>query len=131
MAGGYGGLLLSGAFVTISLALCTLPLGVLIGLLGATAKRSRLRPLAEIYTTVIRGVPEILTVLLIYYGLETLLAGRIEISPFLAGVIALGVTFGGYATEVFRGAMEAVPKGQIEATGGKIDKPIIQAQIDV
>ncbi len=76
------------------------------------------------YTSLIRGIPELLTVLIIYYGATSVLMGiaswfgydeYIEISPFAAGVTALGLTFGAYATEVFRGAMMAIPKGQREA----------------
>ena len=73
---------------------------------------------------VIRGIPELLIVFLIYFGSSKLLMATasqfgyhdyIELNPFIAGVIALGLTFGGYATEVFRGAFLAIHKGQSEA----------------
>lgn len=124
---GYGGMLFAGAGVTVLLAMTALPFGIFLGLLGAGAKLSQWRALrwsAEIYTAVIRGVPEILTILLIYYGLTVVIesvsgmlgAGvRIDIDPFFTGVTALGVTFGGYAAEVFRGAILAIARGQIEA----------------
>ncbi len=124
---GFGHQLWDGTLVTLELALASLVVGLLLGLLGASAKLSDLRParaLATAYTTVVRGIPELLTVLIIYFGATTVLMGvagwfgydeYIEISPFAAGVTALGLTFGAYATEVFRGAMMAVPKGQREA----------------
>ncbi len=124
---GFGGQLLAGTWVTIQLALSALCLGLLFGLLGAAAKLSgntAARTLANGYTGLIRGIPELLTVLIIYFGATTVLMGiagwfgyeeYIEISPFVAGVIALSLTFGAYATEVLRGAMQAIPKGQREA----------------
>ena len=124
---GFGDQLLLGAAVTVLLALAALAVGLVLGLLGATAKLSGhavLEGLAETYTTVVRGLPELLVVLIIYFGSSGLLTtiaswfghdGFVELGPFAAGVIALGLTFGAYATEVFRGAILAVPKGQIEA----------------
>lgn len=124
---GFGDQLLLGASITIQLALSSLVVGLILGLLGASAKLSNIRPLkwiANIYTTIIRGVPELLTVLIIYFGATTVLMSiasifgydeYIEIGPFAAGVTALGLTFGAYATEVFRGALQAIPKGQHEA----------------
>lgn len=124
---GFGDQLLLGAAVTVLLALAALAVGLVFGLLGATAKLSGvivLQGIAETYTTVVRGLPELLVVLVIYFGSSGLLTaaaswfghdGFVELSPFAAGVIALGLTFGAYATEVFRGAILAVPRGQIEA----------------
>ncbi|MBM6551562.1 ABC transporter permease [Marinomonas ostreistagni] len=124
---GFGDQLLQGASITIQLALCSLLVGLVLGLLGASAKLSGIKPLqwiANFYTTIIRGVPELLTVLIIYFGATTVLMSiasvfgydeYIEIGPFAAGVTALGLTFGAYATEVFRGALQAIPKGQHEA----------------
>jgi polar amino acid transport system permease protein len=125
--GGFAGQLLLGAGVTIALALSALAFGLILGLAGAAAKltaRRLLRALAETYTTVVRGLPELLVVLIIYFGSSGLLTaaagwfghdGFVEIGPFAAGVVALGLTFGAYATEVFRGAILAVPRGQVEA----------------
>ena len=70
-----------------------------------------------------RGVPELLWVLLIYFGTINLIRGlgelfgiaNLALSPFAAGTIALGLCFGAYATEVFRGALLAIPKGHREA----------------
>lgn len=123
---GFGPALAAGTLMTIKLALSALSLGLVLGLLGALAKTSPLRPLqwlGDAYSTIVRGVPELLWVLLIYFGTVNgmhalgALFGRpdLELSPFAAGTIALGLCFGSYATEVFRGAILAVPKGQIEA----------------
>lgn len=124
---GFGDQLLAGAAMTVQLALAAAVLGIVLGLIGAVAKLSNAvaaRALADVYTTVIRGLPELLVVLIIYFGSSGLLTaiaerlghdGFVELSPFAAGTIALGLTFGAYATEVFRGAIMAVPKGQIEA----------------
>jgi polar amino acid transport system permease protein len=113
--------------MTVKLAFGALSVGLILGLLGAVAKLSAsvpLRVLGDIYTTVIRGLPELLVVLIIYFGsagLLTTVAGWfghaefVELSPYAAGVTALGLTFGAYATEIFRGAIQAIPKGQIEA----------------
>ncbi len=124
---GFGGQLLIGAGVTLALAFSALAVGLVLGLVGATAKLSDVRIVraaAEAYTTVVRGLPELLVVLVVYFGASgglTAAAGWfghrdfVEVGPFAAGVVALGLTFGAYATEVFRGAILAVPRGQIEA----------------
>lgn len=114
--------LLSGLWVTVQLALAAVCVGLVMGILGAAMKLSPIAPvrwIAEVYTAIFRGLPELLTVLLVYFGgtvLLTAIAGDyVEVSAFGAGVAALGITFGAYATEVFRGAIVAIPKGQIEA----------------
>lgn len=124
---GFGHLLISGAWVTVQLALASLVVGLMFGLMGAAAKLSPfrvLRGMATFYTTVVRGIPELLLVLTLYFGGSQLLMWfmgffgyeeYIEISPFLAGVGALSIAFGAYATEVFRMAMLAIPKGQWES----------------
>jgi len=123
---GFGPLLLAGTWMTIQLALCALPLGLLLGLAGALAKTSPNKPLKWLgssYSTIVRGVPELLWVLLIYYGTVNSMRALgsvfgnpdLELNPFAAGVIALGLCFGAYATEVFRGAILAVPRGHREA----------------
>ncbi len=124
---GFGPQLWEGTIITLELAMVSLVVGLILGLLGASAKLSAFRPariLATAYTTVLRGIPELLTVLIIYFGATSVLMGiaswfgydeYIEISPFAAGVTALGLTFGAYATEVFRGAIMAIPEGQREA----------------
>ncbi len=123
---GFGPALAAGTLMTVKLALCALLLGLVLGLLGALAKTSPVKPLQWLggfYSTLVRGVPELLWVLLIYFGTvglmnsigEALNMPGLELSAFAAGVIALGLCFGAYATEVFRGAILAIPKGHREA----------------
>ena len=124
---GYEGFLLAGAVMTVKVALASVVFGTVLGLIGAGMKLSKvgfLRSAAGAYTTIIRGVPELVLLMLLFYGGTMLLLKlaeslgvkeSIDIDPFAAGVFALGVVFGGYATEVFRGAILAVPKGQTEA----------------
>ncbi|CAK9892409.1 ABC transporter permease [Pseudomonas wadenswilerensis] len=112
--------------MTVKLALSALFLGLVLGLLGALAKTSPYKPLQWLggfYSTLVRGVPELLWVLLIYFGTVSLMnrlgellnIPGLELNAFAAGVIALGLCFGAYATEVFRGAILAIPKGHREA----------------
>lgn len=114
--------LLSGLWVTVQLALGAVCVGLVLGITGAAMKLSPAAPVrwvAEVYTAIFRGLPELLTVLLVYFGgtvlMSALLDDYFEVSAYGAGVAALGITFGAYATEVFRGAILAVPKGQVEA----------------
>ncbi|MDO7197423.1 ABC transporter permease [Acinetobacter pittii] len=123
---GFGPLLLSGTWMTIQLALLSLLLSVIIGLIGASSKLSSikiLRYIATAYTTLIRSVPDLVIMLLLFYSLqlglnqitEALQMDQIDINPFVAGVITLAFIYGAYFTETFRGAFQSVPKGQIEA----------------
>ncbi|GFM78537.1 MULTISPECIES: ABC transporter permease [Pseudomonas] len=123
---GFGPALAAGALMTVQLALSALCLGLILGLLGALAKTSPYKPLQWLggtYSTLVRGIPELLWVLLIYFGTvngmralgEMLGIPDLELNAFAAGVIALGLCFGAYATEVFRGAILAIPKGHREA----------------
>ncbi|MDE3321784.1 ABC transporter permease [Acinetobacter nosocomialis] len=123
---GYGPLLLSGTWMTIQLALLSLLLSVIIGLIGASSKLSNIRALryiATAYTTLIRSVPDLVIMLLLFYSLqlglnqitEALQMDQIDINPFVAGVITLAFIYGAYFTETFRGAFQSVPRGQIEA----------------
>lgn len=114
--------LLSGLWVTVQLALGAVCVGLVLGIAGAAMKLSPLAPVrwvAETYTAIFRGLPELLTVLLVYFGgtvlMTAIMGDYFEVSAYGAGVAALGITFGAYATEVFRGAILAVPKGQVEA----------------
>lgn len=126
MLQGYGASLLQGAALTLAVALGSLLLALVLGLAGASAKLSRStfwRRAATVYTTVIRGVPDLVLMMLIFYGgqiaLNAVLVAigweSVDIDPFVAGVATLGFIFGAYFTETFRGAMLAVPAGQIEA----------------
>ncbi|WP_273425804.1 ABC transporter permease [Marinobacter sp.] len=128
---GYGPALLDGAVVTIELAFLSLALAVTLGLIGASSKLSSNRlakGTATAYTTLIRGVPDLVMMLLFYYGgqvavnnLSDLLWEAYEIDvffqfdPFISGVVTIGLIFGAYMTETFRGAFLAVETGQIEA----------------
>lgn len=124
---GFGPQIAYGAWMTVQVAVGGLAIGLILGLMGAASKLSANRVLrwtGQGYTTVVRGIPEILMVLLVYFGGEDVLNriaeifgydGYIEINVFIAGITALGLSFGAYATEVFRGAIQSVPIGQIEA----------------
>ncbi len=123
----WGGELALGTAMTVGLALTTLPFGLGLGLSAALAKDSEvawLRGLGETYTTVFRGLPELLTLLLIYYGSQILtqyvadstgLPVAVNISPFTAGAIALSLVFGAYSSEVLLAALRSVERGQTEA----------------
>lgn len=126
MLQGYGASLLQGAALTLALALGSLLLALVLGLAGAAAKLSASafwRRMATVYTTVIRGVPDLVLMMLIFYGGQIAMNAAltaigfegVDIDPFVAGVATLGFIFGAYFTETFRGAILAVPKGQIEA----------------
>ncbi len=111
-----------GAATTLQTAATSLVLGIGLGLCGAAAKRARskmIRSLAGVYTTVVRGIPELLIILILYFGgtaaLSALSGRYVEVNAFAAGVFALTIVFAAYATEVFRAAIDAVPEGQIEA----------------
>ena len=123
---GWGDEILLGVGVTVSLALATLPFGLLAGFFVALGKQSAepsLRLASNIYTTIFRGLPELLTLFLVYFGVQIgaqqLLAlfgytGGVTINSFVAGMIALGVVFSSYASEVFLSAFRAIPRGQYE-----------------
>ena len=124
---GFGAQLAAGTLVTAGLAVASLAVGLLLGIAGAAAQMSRRRlprAAAHAYTTAVRGVPELLVVLIVYFGASAVIGrvaglfgatGYFEPSPFIAGVVALSLTFGAYATEVLRGAFLAVPRRQTEA----------------
>jgi histidine transport system permease protein len=123
---GYGPLLLHGTWVTLKLSALALLVSMALGLLGAAAKLSPLKLLnlpATFYTTLIRGVPDLVLMLLIFYSLQGWLSALtesmgwpyMEIDPFVAGIITLGFIYGAYFTETFRGAILSVPRGQQEA----------------
>lgn len=124
---GYYQSILQGALLTVGVSLAALVVAILLGLVGAVAKLSGRRPLvwlATVYTTVVRGVPELVLMLLIFYGgtiglnhlLEAMGSRRtVDINPFAAGVLTIGFIYGAYMTETFRGAILAIPRGQMEA----------------
>ena len=119
--------ILQGSLLTVAVSLCSLVVAVVLGLLGAVARLSG-RPVAvalgTAYTSVIRGIPDLVLMLLVFYGgtmglnhLMELMGSKrtVDINPFVAGVLTLGFIYGAYMTETFRGAILAIPKGQSEA----------------
>ena len=123
---GWGRNLFFGAISTLEISFCAYALGLLIGLLGARGKLNGgklTKRLLEWYTTIVRSVPELLLIVILFYtgtqGLNELLVklgiGPIRIIGFIAAVAVLGVVQGAYSTEVLRGAIKAIPVGQIEA----------------
>ncbi|MEM7498599.1 MAG: ABC transporter permease subunit [Pseudomonadota bacterium] len=122
----YAPLLAQGTGVTVALAILSLALATALGGLGAAAKLSGRRRYAwpaATYTTLVRGVPDLVLILLIYFGGQRLVntvgnvldLDHIEVSKFGAGVFAIGFIYGAYLTETFRGAYQSIPKGQSEA----------------
>jgi polar amino acid transport system permease protein len=125
---GWGDEIATGFGLTAALSISTLPIGIILGFCVAGLSLSRakvLRVIGVSYSTVFRGLPELLTLFLVYNGVNQLLnsitksfdanASFVEISPFAAGVTALGLVFGAFSGEVLRGAIQALDKGQIEA----------------
>jgi octopine/nopaline transport system permease protein len=124
---GWGPALLRGAGVTILLALCGYAIGAAIGSLAAWAKISgtrSLRSVAAAYTTVLRGIPDLLVIYLFYFGGSLVLtklmglAGRqgfVDMPGFIAGALAVGIVSGAQHTEIYRGAYRAVSRGELEA----------------
>ena len=115
-----------GLGVTLAVAATSLAIAAVFGLLGAAAKLSdsrMARGAAEVYTTLIRGLPDLVLMLALFYGGQIVLNDvaqargwdYIDVPPFAAGVLTIGFIFGAYLTETFRGAILAVPRGQTEA----------------
>jgi His/Glu/Gln/Arg/opine family amino acid ABC transporter permease subunit len=126
---GWGDEFLRGGLMTLGISACSYGLGLVLGLVGAAAKASSsriFRALGWLYTTVVRAVPELLLILLIYYtstsALREIVVGLglakdFEVNGFVAACVSLGFVQGAYSTEVFRGAIATVPPGQQEAAG--------------
>ena len=124
---GYGPSILEGTLLTVEVALGSLAISIVLGVLGALAKlsgRGVAKVVATTYTTIIRGVPDLVLMLLIFFGGQMLVNkagllvgyhGYIDIDPFVAGVATIGFIFGAYMAETFRGAILAVPAGELEA----------------
>jgi len=127
LRGGWGLAMLVAAAMTIAVALAGYTLGMLVGVAGASAKIAGgriTRAVADGYTTVLRGIPDLLVIYLFYFGSSAVLTplgrffgatGFISLPGFLAGALAIGIVSGAYQTEVFRGAFQAIPKGELEA----------------
>ncbi|MET3791454.1 ABC transporter permease [Aquamicrobium terrae] len=123
---GWGGVLLRGFWNTLQIAVGGYSLGLLIGMFGALGKLYGgpvARDLLEVYTTVVRAVPELVLILILYYAgtdllnqlLLTLGYGRVDISGLAAGIFVIGVVQGAYSTEVLRGAIKSIAPGQLDA----------------
>ena len=123
----YRSQLWAGLVTTVQIALASLFFSVALGLIGAWAKLSAnrtARALAGAYTTLVRGVPDLVLIMLAFFGGQVTLNAigaatglwdYLEVSQFAAGALTIGVIFGAYFTETFRGAILAIPRGQIEA----------------
>ncbi|MEH6456244.1 MAG: ABC transporter permease [Cocleimonas sp.] len=124
--GGYLPLILKGMVITVEVALLSLVFSLILGILAASARLYGgpiSKTIAGVYTTVIRGIPDLVLMMLIFFGGQVLVNkvgdkfgwGYIDIDPFIAGVLTIGFIFGAYMGETFRGAIMAVSKGEIEA----------------
>ena len=123
---GWGATLLRGLGNTVMIALGAYSVGIALGIMGAFGKLyggPLTRDLLGIYTTLVRAIPELVLILILYFAVTDLVNQvmlalgyeRIQISGVAAGIAVLGVVQGAYATEVLRGAIQSVPNGQIEA----------------
>ena len=119
-------LILKGMLLTVEVAFLSLLISIVLGMIGALAKLSRSRiaqTIAGIYTTVIRGIPDLVLMTLIFFGGQIMVNNigeklgleYIDVNPFFAGVITIGFIFGAYMAESFRGGILAVSRGEIEA----------------
>ena len=123
---GYFPFILKGMALTVEVAILSLVISIVLGMIGALAKLSKSRiakAVAGVYTTLIRGIPDLVLMTLIFFGGQIMVNNigdrlgleYIDVSPFVAGVLTIGFIFGAYMTETFRGAILAVPRGEIEA----------------
>ncbi|MCB8876477.1 ABC transporter permease subunit [Acidisoma silvae] len=128
MMGGYGGQFLAGILLTLEISVCSYLIGLIFGVLGAAAKLAPwrvLRVLGNLYTIIVRALPELLLLLIAFYVLAGALSGLaasvglvksdFSFSPFLVAVIALGFIQGAYVTEILRAGVLALPRGQSDA----------------
>lgn len=123
----YSPFLFKGLIMTIALSLCSIVLALALGFLGAAGKLSENRTankMSNVYTTIVRGIPDLVVMLLLYFGGQLLLNqigsatglwDYLELNQFSAGVISIGFIFGAYMSETFRGAYLAIPNGMLEA----------------
>ena len=139
--------ILKGTWITIAVALSSVAFSVVLGLIGAWGKLAAsalANRLAGAYTTLIRGVPDLVLMLLLFYGGQQMLNelgdatgwwGYVEINHFVAGVFTIGFIYGAYMTETFRGAYLSIPRGEVEAgiasgmNGGVVFRRIIWPQL--
>lgn len=119
---GFGAQLAMGVVMTVSVSLSALILGLSLAIIATLIEFSSLKAFKKIIhlvTMVIRGLPELLVLFSIYFGgsilLTSLFHRPLQISAFISGVLALALIFASYATQIFRGAFQVIPKGQSEA----------------
>jgi len=125
---GWGDELFFATLMTVAVSITAMVVGVLFSLIFTPLKLSKfffLRLIANSYTTFVRGVPELLIIYLFFFGGSASLMfvaklfgynGYIEINAFITGALAIGIISGAYTTEVFRGAIQSIDKGQFEAS---------------
>ena len=124
---GWGDELFIATLMTIAVAITAMLIGFLFALIFTPLKLSKykiLNLIANFYTTVVRGVPELLVIYLFFFGGSGAIMfvasmfgynDYIEINAFVTGSFAIGIISGAYSTEVFRGAIQSIDKGQFEA----------------
>lgn len=134
---GYGWMLWDGVQLTVVVSVFAMAGAIVVGLGAAFAKVSGSKVLSvagEAYTTIVRGIPELVLLLLVYYGLPTLIQDAsaslgypvvVSLNPFAAGIAAITFIYGAFACEVFRAAYNAVPRGQFEAAAMLGLRPVI------
>ena len=124
---GWGDELFYATLMTIAVAITAMLIGFFFALIFTPLKLSKnkfLNLIANTYTTIIRGVPELLVIYLFFFGGSAALmfvasifgyGEYIEINAFITGAFSIGIISGAYSTEVFRGAIQSIDKGQFEA----------------
>jgi octopine/nopaline transport system permease protein len=125
---GWGDEMLRACFMTLAVSLCAMAFGLVLAIPFVLMKLSQswiLKTFANFFTTVVRGIPELLIIYLFFFGSSAAIMyvtsifgydGYIEINAFLVGAFCVGIICAAYSTEVLRGAVKAIPKGQIEAS---------------
>src|SRR4029079_11820711 len=106
--------LLRAAAITLALSCISMTLAVLVGTLIATGRvygAAPARTLLTAYVEIVRGTPLLLQLFVLYFGLATV----IQLPAFVAALLGLGLNYGAYESEIYRGALEAVPSGQLDA----------------
>ena len=136
---GWGDEFARGAAMTLAVAVCAFLLCLVFGSIFAAFKLSKhraLRLIGDVYTTVLRGIPELLVIYLVFFGGGQLMQtiayglfgydGYVDLPVFVVGVFCIGLSAGAYSTEIIRGAVLAVPKGQLEAAEAVGMSPVMK-----
>jgi len=125
---GWGDELFFATLMTVAVSIAAMLIGILFSLIFTPLKLSKsfyLRLIANSYTTFVRGIPELLIIYLFFFGGSASLMfvaklfgynGYIEINAFITGAFSIGIISGAYSTEVFRGAVQSIDRGQFEAS---------------